>query len=110
MDDRDTRRHTGNVTPEELADPSRHQQAQIFGGETRPQGTGPGAADRQEAVEAGEDIAGAGNRTVGDSAGPDTTGAVAYPAGMNRPGLATKLGGTPGANAMGSGGRRDTDY
>ena len=90
---------TGAMTPQETADPGRHRQSQIFERENRPLGSqGPG-----------EDVKPEDLRGVGQAPGPDTSGSVARPAEANRPGASTKLGGTPGANAMRSGGR-DTDY
>jgi hypothetical protein len=106
----DTQAKSGAFTPQDLADPAKHQQTQIFERENRPPGT---SADEERAAkarfEAGEDMLGSGTPTVGDAAGTDTTGAVAPPAVRSRPGSSSKLGGTPGANAMSSGGR-DTDY
>ena len=98
-EERNRKPASGAMTPEEAADPGRHRQSQIFERENRPLGTqGPG-----------EDVRPDDLRGVGQAPGPDTSGAVARPAEANRPGASTKLGGTPGANAMGSGGR-DTDY
>ena len=100
MNQNSTKPHTGNVTPEDLADRSLHRQQQIFETENRT---------------AEENVAGASNhkttRTspaaerVGDAAGRDTSGGVARPAEMNNPGASSKLGGTPGANATPSTGR-----
>lgn len=87
------------MTPQETADPARHRQTQILEQENRPLGPqGPG-----------EDVKPDDLRGAGQAPGPDTSGAVARPAEANRPGASAKLGGTPGANAMRSGGR-DTDY
>lgn len=80
------RPHRGNLTPEELADPTLHRQNEVFETENRP------------------DVPGA-ELPVGNAAGPDTTGAVAHPAALNKPGVSSILGGTPGANATGSQGR-----
>ena len=100
---------SGAFTPQDLADPTKHQQSQIFERENRPQRGAPGEQDAERAFEAGEDMIGHGEQSVGESPGRDTSGAVAPPAEANRPGASTKLGGTPGANAMRSDGR-DTDY
>lgn len=100
---------SGAVTPQGLDDPAKHQQTQIFERENRLQGASPDAGGAQERFQAGEDMLAKGEPTVGDAAGPDTTGAVAPPAVGNRAGSSTKLGGTVGANAIASGGR-DTDY
>ena len=98
---------SGNFTPRDLADPSKHQQSQIFEQDNRPERQAPGREAR-ERFESGEDMIAGGEQNLGDAAGPDTSGVVAPPAERNRPGASTKLGGTPGANAMPSGGR--TDY
>ncbi len=101
---------SGAFTPQDLADPAKHQQSQIFERDNRPPGSSPDVDGRADAhFEAGEDMLAKGTPAVGDAAGTVTTGAVAPPAARNRPGSSTKLGGTPGANAMSSGGR-DTDY
>jgi hypothetical protein len=98
-DQRNAKPAPGAMSPPESANPGRHRQSQIFERETRPLAPqGPG-----------EDVPPEDLRGVGQAPGPDTSGAVARPAEANRPGASTKLGGTPGANAMQSGGR-DTDY
>lgn len=94
--------HRGNMTPEELADPSKHQQQQIFETENRP----PRSGETDSQAAEGREELGAVEPTAGQSAGPDTSGAVAHPAELNRPGASTKLGGTPSALATGSGGRQ----
>ena len=109
--------HRGNLTPEELADPSKHRQTQVFETDNRPTGHPPGedeAAERR--FREGEDMRAAGELTLGQAAGPDTTGqraggpdtsgAVAPPAEMNQPGASTKLGGTPSPLATDSQGRQ----
>ena len=104
------RAKSGAFTPQDLADPAKHQQSQIFERDNRPPGNSPDAEQGADArFEAGEDMLAKGTPTLGDAAGTDTTGAIAPPAARNRLGSSTKLGGTPGANAMSSGGR-DTDY
>ena len=109
-ENRNPQSKSGSFTPQDLADPAKHQQSQIFERENRPPGTSAHEEDAAaERFEAGVDMLGKGLPTVGDAAGPDTTGAVAPPAVRNRPGSSTKLGGTPGANAMSSS-WRDTDY
>jgi hypothetical protein len=103
--DRDTTRsHTGNVTPDEIADPSKHRQQQIFERNDR-LSLPPGQAAEPGAAQGG-DVQSALEPSVGDAFGSDTTGAVAPPAERNRPGASTKLGGTPGASATGSRGRQ----
>ena len=98
-DQRNRKPASGAMSPRHTADPGRHRQSQIFERENRPLGPqGPG-----------EDVKPEDLRGVGQAPGPDTSGAVAKPAEANRPGASTKLGGTPSANAMQSGGR-DTDY
>ncbi len=94
---------SGNTTPQDLADPSKHQHGRLFEGDHPARGVGAGetAHDR---FEGGEDMLSANEPTVGESIGPDTTGAVAPPAGGNRAGASTKLGGTPSALSV-SGGR-----
>ena len=108
-ENRDSQGKSGAFTPQDLADPAKHQQSQIFERENRPPRTRGDEKAADERFEAGEDMLAKGMPTVGDAAGMDTTGAVAPPAARNRPGSSTKLGGTPGANATRSGGR-DTDY
>jgi hypothetical protein len=99
-----TRPHTGNVTPDDLADPSKHRQQQIFERNDRP--SLPPGETAEPGAAAGGDVRGALEPSVGDAFGSDTTGAVAPPAELNRPGASTKLGGTPGAPATGSRGRQ----
>jgi hypothetical protein len=97
---------SGSFTPQDLRDPSKHQHARIFEEDHSTTGGATSADKASEApFERGDDMVAYGEASVGESPGPDTTGAVAPPAERNRPGLATKLGGTPGANAMPSGGR-----
>lgn len=102
--DNDKRPHRGNVTPDEIADPSKHQQRQVFETENRPTFAPGEKRDAQSGPD--EDPKLKGEPTVGRPAGPDTTGAVAHPSEMNQPGASTELGGTPGALATGSRGRQ----
>ena len=108
-ENRDDEPGSGSFTPQDLADPTKHRHTQIFERENRPQGGSPGGEDASESFQQGEDMIAGGEQSVGEAPGPDTSGAVAAPAERNRPGASTKLGGTPGANTMPSGGR-DTDY
>jgi hypothetical protein len=102
----DSKSKSGSFKPQDLRDRSKHQQLRIFEEDRSTTGGAVAAhGDAEEGFERGEDMIAHGEATVGGSAGPDTTGAVAPPAERNRPGLATKLGGTPGANATSSGGR-----
>ncbi len=106
--DRNTGPRSGNMTPQDLADPSKHQHGQVFERETRPQRSTSGVnPDADDQCQAGEDMLGGGNAPIGDTVGPDTTGAVAPPAAGNHAGASTKLGGTPGALAVPGG--RDAD-
>ncbi len=102
----DSKSKSGSFTPQDLRDPSKHQHSRIFEENNATTGGAIAADKASEAeFERGEDMVAFGEASVGDSPGTDTTGVVAPPAERNRPGLATKLGGTPGANAMPSGGR-----
>ena len=47
-----------------------------------------------------------GERSLGQGAGPDTTGAVAQPSQAGKPGASADLGGTPGALASDDTGRQ----
>lgn len=97
-EDRNMGQRTGNFTPQELADPSKHQQEQIFEQDNRPQRSAPGVnPEADDKFQRGEDMLARGEASVGNPIGPDTSGAVAPPAARNRPGAATELGGTPGA-------------
>ncbi len=99
--------HRGNVTPKDISDTSKHQQEQIFEKENRPSRHAPGVDEKaEERFRKGEDMLAKGERTLGEGAGPDSSGAVAKPAEQNRPGASTKLGGTPGAPATRSRGRQ----
>ena len=106
----DSESKSGSFTPQDLRDPSRHQHSRVFEEDHSTTG-GASAADggAEARFESGEDMVAHGEASVGDAPGSDTSGAVAAPAERNRPGLATKLGGTPGANATPSGGR-DSSY
>ena len=107
-EDRETGARSGNMTPKDLADPSKHQHGQIFERDNRPQRSAPGLnPDAEDRFGKGEDMLARGEPSVGDSVGPDTTGAVAPPAAGNRPGASTKLGGTPSALSVPGG--RDAD-
>jgi hypothetical protein len=100
----------GSFRPQDLADPAKHQQSQIFEQDNRPQLNDPAAKDSAEKrFERDEDMIAQGEQEVGEAPGPDTAGVVAPPAERGRPGASTKLDGTPGALATPSGGR-DTDY
>jgi hypothetical protein len=93
---------SGNMKPEELADPSKHQQFQVFEEENRTPplrpGTSGAAGDETKAGKIEEGI-------VGHVAATDPTGVVVPPAEGNRPGSSTELGGTPSALTT-SGGRQ----
>jgi hypothetical protein len=84
--DRSPPSKSGNITPEDLADTSQHRQTDVGGGASAAPGARPA------------DI-------IGDSAGSDTSGAVAPLSELNEPGASSKLGGTPGDLATGSSGR-----
>ena len=97
---------SGSFTPQDLRDPSKHQHSRLFEEDHSTTGGATAAEGESEArFGRGEDMVAYGEESVGESPGPDTTGAVAPPAERNRRGVATVLGGTPGANAMPSGGR-----
>ena len=111
------REKSGNVTPQDIADPSKHRQTQIFETDNRPSTQPEEAREAAQArFETGEDMLAAGERTLGEPAGPDTTGqraggpdttgAVAPPAETAKPGASTKLGGTPSPLATDSQGRQ----
>jgi hypothetical protein len=113
----DKRDKSGNLTPQDIADPSKHRQTQIFETDNRPTGQPPEAREAAgRRFETGEDMPAAGERTLGEAAGPDTTGqqaggpdatgAVAPPAELAKPGASTKLGGTPSPLATDSQGRQ----
>ena len=97
---------SGNTTPQDLADPSKHQHGPLFEGDHPARGVGA-RESAHERFEEGQDMVPANEPSVGDSIGPDTTGAVAPPAGGNRAGASTKLGGTPSALSVTGG--RDAD-
>ena len=97
---------SGAFTPQDLRDPSKHQHSRVFEEDRSTTGGATAAEDDVKArFERGEDMVAYGEESVGEAPGPDTTGGVAPPAERNRPGMATELGGTPGANSMPSGGR-----
>ncbi len=111
------RERSGNVTPQDIADPGKHRQTQVFETDNRPTGQPAGTREAAERrFEKGEDMRAAGERTLGEPAGPDTagqraggpdtTGAVAPPAESAKPGASTKLGGTPSPLATDSQGRQ----
>ena len=105
-ENRESKVKSGSFTPQDMRDPSKHQHSRLFEEDHSTTGGAAAADGRSEAeFERGEDMIAHGEESVGESPGPDTTGAVAPPAERNRPGLSTGLGGTPGANAMPSGGR-----
>ena len=107
-DDRNTGPRSGKMTPQDQADPSKHQHGQVFERDNRPQRSAPGVnPEADDQFGNGEDMLARGEPSVGDSIGPDTTGAVAPPAARNRPGASTKLGGTPSALSVSGG--RDAD-
>lgn len=83
------------MTPDEIAESSRHPQQRIREADNRPDPNASTSGARGVTPE-----------PVGDSAGPDTSGAVAKPAAERKPGASSKLGGTPGANATRSSGRQ----
>ena len=100
MDQTKAEPYTGNVTPDDLADETKHRQGQTFEAEDR------------RAGEAGDDSgskSAPGVDPIGHAAGSDTSGAVAHPAEISKPGASRDLGGTPGANSTRSGGR-NTGY
>jgi hypothetical protein len=86
QDDRSPQPKSGNITPQDLADMAPHRHTDLAGGASGAPGATPAGV-------------------IGDSAGTDTTGAVAAPAELGQPGAASKLGGTPGDLATSSRGR-----
>ena len=104
MNQNSTKPHTGNVTPEDLADRSLHRQQQVFETENRTPEENIAGVSNHETTRTSPAA-----EQVGDAAGRDTSRAVARLAEMNQPGASSKLGGTPGANATPSTGR-GTNY
>jgi len=96
---------SGNVTPDELADPTKHQEYQVFEEENRPPPFRPGTAGSQEKEGKTRDNAGEG--IVGHVAARDPSGAVAPPAEANKPGASTHLDGTPSALTTSEGRQAD---
>lgn len=86
------------LTPSATRDTTNHQQDRVSGTENRPNASAP--------IEGSERQGKMGERSVGESAGTDTTGAVAEPSQAGRPGASIDLDGTPGALAPDSTGRQ----
>ena len=102
----ETKPHTGTVTPQDVADPSKHQGTSTAETGNRPSEMPAGEETRAKRKHAaGEDMKAEGEKSVGKSRGPDTSGAVAVPSGLGQPGASSDLDGTPGALSTGSAGR-----